>query len=346
MKTRKFSIAIIALAIVAFVACKKEEASVSNGPEKDKKEAFVCPQIDDMNAYLKEFRKKLKDVKSDEAMGIDEAAWHLACLANCDFCRVNVEYNDVQFDTVEMQVNVTDGVVLLSDLNTSYEQMCSKIQQFKKGFNLYNQSLYFINVFIDHNGNAKVALTSSFTTSSKDNEDQHLWYFEDSYVFDTACDYFFDSHTLYLWNGLGKTELQRILNLYEHYEFGSEETIIYYTPTQSHTFSYPNYPDSYGNSFTGNSRVFAEDVSWGANIYLSKEEMCYCLDSYLGLGYDYMEDNPLYENEHPAVWSITDTIIQFSYHRFPTHMHYLTVQYGRPYSVDPFPGTDPGPDLD
>ena len=336
MKKRNLTLAILAMVVatlvsVAIVSCKKEDTVAPTG-QHAAKAAFTPPQVDDMNAYLKGFKQRMQSAaKGDgQTLSLDEAAWHLACLANVDFCKINVEYNDVQFDTVEMQVNASDGAIAMSDLNTAYEQMRNEIQQFKKGFNHCDQNLYFINVFINGSGDARIALMTTFVTSSKDMGD-HLWYFEDSYIYDTACYFFFDPYTIYPWNGYGMTELQRILNLYEHHE--NTAISLCFIPTRNYTFSYPNWPDPYGNTFTGNSRVFAGDASLGAHINLSQNEMCYCLDSYLGLGYDYIEGNPIYSEEFPVNWLIADTIIQFPLHRHPTHMHLLTVQYGRPFAI-------------
>ena len=342
MKTINKFFAIVLLAVVAtlvaVVSCKKETPStlLNNGAQQEK--AFVVPEVDDMNAYLKEFKQRmLSSSKGDgKTLSLDEAAWHLACLANVDFCRINVEYNDVQFDTVAMQVNVMDGTVAMCDLNTAYEQMCNEIRKFKKAFNHCDQNLYFINVFINGNGNARIALMTTFVTPSKAMGD-HLWYFEDSYIYDTVCYFFFDDYTQYPWNGYGMTELQRILNLYEHIDIASS----YYIPTRNHSFSYPDCPDPYGNSFTGNSRVFAADAALGATINLSKETMCYCLDSYLGLGFDYIEENPLYDNEHLINWQIRAKVKSFDDHRWPTHYHVLNVQYGQPLTSTP-----PNPPLD
>ena len=159
---------------------------------------------------------------------------------------------------------------------------------------------------------------------------------------DTVCDYFFDEYSLYAWDGYGKNELQRILNLYEHHEnYG--HSVVCFTPTRNYTFNYPDWPDPYGNSFTGYSRVFAADASLGATINLTPETMCYCLDSYLALGYDYIADNPMYYEEFPVNWVIADTVISYPLHKHPTNMHLLTVQYGKPINDGPGTGQEPGP---
>ena len=172
MKNSRFFLAILAMAVtaivsIAVVSCKKENQDASlNNPQPVK--TFTAPQIDDMNAYLKDFKQRMQASKDGETLTLEEAAWHLSCLANVDFCRVNVEYDNFQFDTIDMQVNVTNGAMLMSDLCTAYEQMCTEIQQFKKGFNHFDQNLYFIKVSINAEGNAKIALMTSYTNSSKD----------------------------------------------------------------------------------------------------------------------------------------------------------------------------------
>lgn len=337
MKKRNILIAtllVAATAMVAVVSCKKENRDTLLNNNAQPVRAFTPPQVDDMNAYLKEFKQKMQTITRDEneMLSLEEAAWHLACLANVKFCRVNVEYDNIQFDTVVMQINVTDGAIALYDLNTAYNQMCDKIQQFKSGFNLYNQNLYFINMFISGNGNAELALTTSSISSRY--LDDHLWYLDDLF-YDTVCSYYFNDYSQYTWNGYGESELQRILNLFEHHDPNSLTSC--YIPTRHNTFCYPNWPDPYGNHFEGDSRVFAADVSIGAIINLSQEDMCYCLDSYLGLGYDYIDDNPLYQYESPVNWIVDDTIICFPLHKHPTHMHLLTVQYGRLILAEPEP---------
>ena len=347
MKTSKSSIAIIALAIVAtavaFVSCKKDNENNVNPKAYNVQQSIDFRQIEDKLTYLKDFKKKLTESKSDEAFNLEDAAWHLACLANLDFCKVNVEYNDFHFDTVEMQVNVMDGVVLLSDLNTAYEQMCSKIQQFKKGFTHENQNLYYINVSIGDEGNAKVAVMTSSNKASKDLED-HTWYFYSFYEAYMACYEFFTSDSTYLWNTTAKRELQRILNLYEHHDNGipipGGQTMCYF-PTQYHVFKYPDYFDPYGSPFFEESRTFTAEASVGAIFILSNDDMCYGLDSYLGLGYDYLDDNSLCENEHPVNWIVGTVTQQFDGHRWPTSYHTLTVEYGQLITANP-----PGPNDD
>lgn len=59
------------------------------------------------------------------------------------------------------------------------------------------------------------------------------------------------------------------------------------------------------------------------------DEMCYCLDSYLGLGYDYIDDN-LYFNERPVCWTVDTIVAPPDINRWYTYGHQLYVEYGCP----------------
>ena len=345
MKKRRFIIAtliVVVATVVAFVSCKKENQDASlNNPQPVK--TFTAPQIDDMNAYLKDFRQRMQTSKDGETLTLEEAAWHLSCLANVDFCRVNVEYDNFQFDTINMQVHVTNGAMLMSDLCTAYEQMCTQIQQFKKGFNHLDQNLYFIKVCVGTEGNAKIALMTSYTISTKDLYN-HQWYFPDVFQAIDACYEYYSDDSTYVWNGLGATDLQRVLNIYDHHEnSGSgEQYSVCYIPTRDHTFDYSNTYDPYGseNSYINESRVFAKRYYNSPNPYydFSVWEMCYLLDSYLGLGYDYIDDH-LYVQEFPVNWTVTPKTFKDNHQNTPFYnytyiYHQLHVEYGRALVAD------------
>lgn len=338
MKTRNYFIAasiMVAAIALAIVSCKKETANTLN-QKANETQAFDFRQINDMNAYLANFKAKMFESKSDEAYSLNDAAWHLASLANRDFCNASIKYDNVQFDTVKMNVTITDGTVLLTDLGAAYEQMCTIIRQFKSGFTHDNQILYFINMFINADGNARIALMTTYATPVKDLDDHH-WYFPDIFGYvDSVCLYHFESNTQYLWNGYGKEELQRILNLFESH--APSHGMTYITPTRSFAFEYPNWTDSYGSPFNYNSRLCA---TYSENYTLTEDEMCYCLDSYLGLGYDYITNNYYCDYEHPVLWTITTKDSVFQYNNLRAYYHILTVQYGQIYHD----GTNPSPDI-
>ena len=341
MKREKLliTIALVVVAtLVAVVSCKKETPSalLNNGAQQEK--AFVVPDVDDMNAYLKDFKQRMQSSTrgDEETLSLDEAAWHLACLANVEFCRVNVEYNDVQFDTVNMQVNVMDGTVAMCDLNTAYEQMCNEIREFKRGFNHCDQNLYFINVFINGDGKARIALMTSFITDTRYLTD-HTWYFEDEWDAVSVCDEYFFSDSVYDWDGLAASKLEYVLNLFDHHEnvlLPDGSVSVSYIPTRNHTFDYTNTYDPYHSGYYNDSRVFAIRNTQPINYILDLSEMCYCLDSYLGLGYDYISDN-LYTNEHPVCWEVRHKNLFYGWMSYQYHQLY--VEYGRLIPSQPTP---------
>ena len=340
MKKSNFIIATLLVAVaasVAFVSCKKEsQDELLNNTQPIK--TFTVPQIDDMNAYLKDFRHRMEESqnnKSAEYFSLEEAAWHLACLANVDFCRINVEYDDFLFDTIEMQVNVTNGIMPMTALCMAYEQMCTEIQQFKKSFNRPDQNMYFIKVSISTEGNARIAMMTSYTANAKDLYN-HQWYFSDVYEAVFTCDEYFSSDSTYYWNTTAARELQRVLNLFEHHEnIGSGDFhSICYIPTRDHTFNYTNTYDPYGSegNYLNESRVFAKRIKQNYYDYILEGlEMCYCLDSYLGLGYDYIINNQLYFREFPVNWTVTPN----SFFQYPYYYcyHDLHVEYGRAFTM-------------
>ena len=84
MRKSKFFIAILVMVVatlvsVAIVSCKKEDTVAPTG-QHAAKAAFTPPQVDDMNAYLKDFKQRMQSAAKgdDEALSLDEAAWHLS----------------------------------------------------------------------------------------------------------------------------------------------------------------------------------------------------------------------------------------------------------------------------
>ena len=318
---------VVAAASVAVVSCKKDTTGQDNAKGTDT-QAFDYRKIEDKVTYFTDFKKKMKETKGNETFNLDDAAWHLACLANIGYCNVNVKLDDFLFDTIDMQVDVENGTMRLSDISAAYDQMCAKIDEYKKGFDHCDQNLYYINVSINAYGDAKIALMNSFTYGAKSWVD-NPWYFSDPFEAADACDTYFSEDSVYSWKGLAVTELNRVLNIFEHHSNGTGQYGTWcYTPTRSHTFDYTNTHDLYssGYFYVNESRVFAKkNTSINYNYDLDNLEMCYCLDSYLGLGYDYLSDNN-YTNENPVCWTVSPIDRRISYWYY--HFHQLKVDYG------------------
>lgn len=310
---------VVAATTVAMVSCKKDNQDVLLNNTQSIK-AFTPPVVDDMNAYLKNFKQKMKEsqnAKDAEWLSLEEAAWHLSSVANYDFANANVEFTDLRYDTIYEQVTITNGQIALSELNSVYQRIATDIDNFYQNLNLDNKHFRFIGVTILENGNVMAIITSTYTLLD------HVWYFPNIFYADSICDMLFSEDSVYVWDGLAMTELNRILNLFEHHSTESTER-WYYIQTRSNTFNFQDYTDPYGSPFAINSRLY----SWGTNNYnLTVSQMCYALDSYLELGYDYLEDNPSHLLERPICWTVTCDDGDFGYHWW-SYFHILNVNYG------------------
>ena len=339
MKTKSFFIAtllVVAAISVVVVSCKKETASAVTDNKNESVQTFNPREIEDMNAYLKDFKQKMNSTAKgeDEALPLEDAAWHLSSVANYDFGNINVEFDDIRFDTLYAHVDVTNGTVLLSDLGIAYENISNEIESHFQKINLDEKHIRFIDAYISEDGYTSIPLLISFKRNSKGWDDYH-WYYEphivDPFHDDIAmdsCNAHFSDDMVYLWDGLGMSELVRLLNVYEHHNYlwyGNSH--IYYFKSREHTFEYMDYIDPYGSPSNHNSRLFGVMGDWDYEI--PKMDMCYYLDSYLGLGYDYLITNPSnqYDNECIGAWFIEsdDQVIRPDYS--PTYYHKLKVIY-------------------
>lgn len=337
MKSNKIFLSIsamfvAAIVMVAIVSCKKEDNAALSG-QKQTKEAFNVPQVEDMMAYLKDFKQKMLSASKDEdeALSLEEAAWHLSSVANYDFGQINVEFDNVRFDTLFAHVDVTNGSVLLSDLGVAYENIRNDIETHFQKVNLNEKHIRFVDASIDEDGYTCIPIVISYKTASK-GWGEHHWYYpnlnEHFTYADSICDVYFSEDSVYVWNGLGLSELVRLLNLTEHHDIiGDNQSSNIYVKTREHTFGYLSNIDPYGSPSNYYSRLFG---ALGNPYYvIPKTNMCYYLDSYLGLGYQYLIDNPIaqYADECPAIWSITTANQVFPPDHSATYYHVLNVTY-------------------
>ena len=336
MKKTNSILAITALAIVAtvvaFVSCKKETPNTLMNNRIESVCSFDPLQIEDMNAYLKDFKQKMQSsTKSDgEALSLEDAAWHLSSLANYDFGNANVECDGVRFDTLDAYVNITDGAVLLSDLAEAYQRVSSSIDKFYNSLSLDNKHFRFINAFVSDNGEVTIPIITTFSYGSKDLPN-HLWYFDDVFALYELCAVLFPDTIVYDPGTTGKDSLQSKLNLvvshtyYEGFQIPHPSYGIYYTKASEKNFDHDHYLDPYTSPFI-DSRLFFNVGTWEYDL---GENMCYLYDSYLGLGFD----------NCPADQEIVSWTV--NYYRETGYInkeyHILNVVYGTPHG-SPEPG--------
>lgn len=331
MKKSNAIFAILAMAIVAIavaiVSCKKDDTVALSG-QSTAKAAFAPPQVDDMNAYLKAFKQKMQSAAKgdDVALSIEEAAWHLSNVANYEYSNANVEFTDLRYDTLYFDVVLTEGKVLMQDLNTVYSNIASDINRLYQDLDLQNKHIRFIKASISEEGVVSTQVITSYTLLS------HTW-FLDGFYYDTICDYYFSDDSVYIWNTLGAEELERITNLMEGHDYvmsiNDLSGRVYFVYTMTHEFDFRYNLDPYGSPFNNNSRIYAVQAGSNATPSLSKDEMCYCLDSYLGLPHEFISGNINYNNQSPVLWKVEGFSDLFAYQHFYTYYHKVTVDFAQ-----------------
>ena len=302
---------------VAMVSCKKETPEAMQQACNETQTVFSPENITDMNAYLKGFKKQMQESKGGETMSLEEAAWHLSSLANYDFADADVPYNDIRFDTIYAHVHVTNGTVSLTDLNAVYQEISVAIDAFRENLSLENHHFQFIGSSISEDGEVMVRLVSIYGWFAFGD---HLWSFSDVIEANDICDEYFNLYEHYYASQLGRSELERVLNILESRSTDNTGR-VYYVVYTTKTYYYRNYIDPYGSPSYLDSRLFAG--FFDSDI---KEDMCYYLDSGRGLGQagcpagqDIISWQVLYEEEQP-------------YEQYHEHLrkatHKLIVNYG------------------
>ena len=325
-----YTICVMVLAtIVAVVSCKKDDPKALLGQNAQPEKTFTVPQVDDMNAYLKGFKQRMQTVTrgEDEMLGLEEAAWHLSSVANYDFANANVEFTDLRYDTLRYQVDVTNGQVAMSDLNAVYASVANGIDGFYHSLNLDGKHFHFIGADISESGEVTISLITTYMTR------EHWWYFKDPLEAFVMCDSLFSNNITYVWNGNGLKTLEQALNLIEGKPYATPEypaVRTYYVYTMDVQFNYDEYIDPYGSEFIGNSRIYAMEADTHATPTISANDMCYCLDSYLGLPFEYVQSYHNLVNQRPVNWKLGWEQIEFvDEYKWDYFVHIVTVKLGR-----------------
>ena len=279
-------IAICAMAVLAMTlamgSCKKETQDNMTGSAVKPAVAFTPSHIDDMDKYLKDFKKKMQqsaNAKDGATLNLEEAAWHLSSVANLDFAYVNVRYTDVRYDTLYSHVNVANGRVSVTDLNEAYTRLSGMIHDFYQSINQSEKHFRFINAAISEDGTLSVPIITTYVGDSRS------WYFPDEFGYaDSVCSIYFDAYETYVWNTEAIEALEYALNNQLSLSPNPQdprENRIYYVHSHTEELYFLNHIDPYGSPFGYDSRIY-NTITYQNT--LGFYEMCYCLDSYLGLG--------------------------------------------------------------
>lgn len=326
MKKHFIFAAIIITAMTVFftVSCKKDK---DQAPEtfQNKMSATAIPSMsEDMDGYLSDFKQHLKQQeRGEEQMGIGDAAWHLAALANYDYGYFNAEHTSLLIDTLYSHVTVTGGNIFLSDLATAYENISQAIESYYDKLNLENKHFHFIDVDVTDDGDVTVTLIVTYS------DRYHWWYPSDS----TYCnDYIYGQGPF--WNfGNGMELLEDLLNLIE--SCTTDTTQMSYAVPYRNVVLWPEENiDPYGSPNFWNSRIYCTNGKH--NDTIPETDMCYYLQSYHALGHGLLPPTGS-TSDVIAYWKITEDIwctthsmnsLCVYYHKVDVHIGTLHVHNG------------------
>ena len=319
-----YAICVMAVAtMVAIVSCKKDEQGTTPTGRVASAADYAPGRIDDMNAYLKDFKGRMRNPSRDEntMLSLEEAAWHLSSVANYDFGNASAEFTDIRFDTLHCQVNVTDGMVSMADLGAAYAQAADAIDEFYHSLTLENKHFRYIDATVSEEGTVSMAMMMTYDSP------YHLWIPSDT----VWCEMYFDENTSYPVFGFGMTELERVLNIIHGHPYvggGGDGNVgrTYYVFSKRETPYFRDHIDPYGSLSYLNSRIFATngyfDVSFGY------DELCYYLSSYHALGHELITPG-LQGSEEIVHWDINYRIDGKDLYIPQVAFHELIITYGR-----------------
>lgn len=329
-----YAIFAMVVATVAMVSCKKETQDNLFGNNNQSTKTFSPPKVDDMNAYLSDFKRRMKEspnTREVEFLSLEEAAWHLSSVANYDFANAGRPFDDLRYDTLYSTVTITNGSILMSDLAATYQDVGTEIDKFYNSLSLNEKHIHFINAFISNNGTVAIPIMTTFVRNSRYLGDT-LWYYNG--IFDFWLDYYslFDDLPVLPAMTTGRERLERFLNWKEN-RLKYNDYPYYYTITSFDSLYYRNEIDPFGSPNYMNSRLFANECYMNTDISPFFDYLC---DSFLGLGHEHCPSG-LYIIQWAVKYWQESPFIQLE-EKFKKEHYSLTVYYGQRHEHTPSPG--------
>ena len=265
---RSFILSVIALFIVTacIYSCSKSDYLEPTNRKSTTKSQYRPPKVDDLNAYLLDFKQKMQTRGNDDTMELDEAAWHLSSIANYDLGDVVSTYDDFYYDTLYYNINVENGKVSLSDLNSVYTQAVNDIPRSVNNLPLENKHIRFIGTDISNEGLVTMSILVSYGWNT------HLWYFPDALAMDTTLSPYFGDNYCCDLDEFTDT-LETVLNdLVAYHPSGGFSGATSLVIAKTVVFNWYEHLDPYNeNNHISNSRLLALYITNN----LCKEEFCW-----------------------------------------------------------------------
>lgn len=319
---KNLTLTALIMIIVAFCAtsCTKSDYLEPTNRNNAQKSYYQPPKTDDLKAYLRDFKQKMQSRENDETMDIEEAAWHLSSIANYDFGDVVSCFGKFQSDTLYYNINVENGMVKLSDLNSLYTEASADITTHLNNLNLENKHVRFLGAKIEDDGSVAMSILVSSGWPTQP------WYFPDlSTLYTTLSPYYDDEYLcdLYIFTDTLETVLNELVACHPTNQNGGKTFFIVFKTVD---FQYGDYYDP--NSITAyyDYRIFAY-YNYAQN--MCADDFFYYFDSYAGLAVD---------SSFGAfsTYDIIDFNIAIEQDPHPTTIYHVpTVRYGSVFTSEP-----------
>jgi hypothetical protein len=143
---RNFKYIILSLGLIAFMlsSCNKENQNqiVQN---TDEEVAWTKEDLRIQNNILG-FQDKIKNnnFKNGETIELDSAIWYMEAGINFSYCKIDTTIIDEIIDTFFVELQMSEGEVLISSIQESYQQVEDEILQ-----GIYNMNNKRLRIGID-----------------------------------------------------------------------------------------------------------------------------------------------------------------------------------------------------
>lgn len=325
-KIKLLAIIALAIGIVTFSSCKKDDELTNNNETKTLTSTFNPNEIENMDEYLLGFMKDLKTATRDsEPMLLEDAQWHLSACLNFQFCNANVEKTQVVYDTIYTTINVNDGYVSLNDINASLQEISTEVLVVYNSSDLENKNVLFIKPEIqDDATRSGNTIRTIIATSGRDGDHYyftHLEYLE-------ICS-IIQINEQYHWSGSMVDTLEHYINIYKPTKNQDPNAgRTYYTTLENLELDYTDHWD----------RIYcSEKPNDTQNGYF----VVNLLDSYLGLIEEYERLLNLYyiaiDIKPISITYDSPNVEDYYDHEFNC-FHVLYIDYGLPTNTTLPPG--------
>ncbi len=266
---------IAAAGVITIEACNKKNEVIKNVPEIVPNKGIVYQtEVPDREAYILEFEKKLQSAaKSDEVLTGENANAFMFDILNFDFCNINGNGPDKTYETSTYTLNVSNGMINLSEFANLYSQISAHVYDYYHSLNFDNKNYYCIEPEIaefDANATTTTVTVNTTLTSGQMLRDRSV----------DPCEYF--TAQSYQWEDAADT-LAKYLKMFRTPCMSDETGRCYLTNIRDHTFYYD---DPYYTSHPNAPKLYYCG-SCTLNASISQEDMCVLYWNYYNLAHEY-----------------------------------------------------------